>query len=85
MIIARRWRHDGEFSSVLFVGPNPIAEISPNRGKPGFRCSVNYNGLETTRFADRESAMAYAEQTLDARVRRLLTKAAQDALAAAGL
>jgi hypothetical protein len=86
MIIACRWRHDGEFSSVLFVGDQPVAEVARIPGKAAFRCTLNGDvGIVRLRFADRAAAMKHAELTFDARARSLLTQAVRDVLTAAGL
>lgn len=86
MIVRVRWRHDGQFSSVLFVGPNPLAEVMPNRSKPGFSLTTNLGkGLETSKFPSRDAAMQAAETLVDGHYRERLTQAAREALERAGL
>jgi hypothetical protein len=86
VIVRVRWRHDGQFSSVLFVGSNPLAEVMPNRSKPGFSLKTNLGkGLKTAKFSNREAAMAAAETLIDGHYRDRLTAAARAALESAGL
>lgn len=85
MIIRQRWRHD-TFSSVLFVGVNPWAEIAPVPGKSTFSARVQFpTGPVAKRFASRNAAIASALQTSDDYVRALLNDDARAALSAAGL
>lgn len=87
VIAALRWRHDGEMSSVLFVGNEPAAEVARNRGgKPG--CVLRFNrgrGIERAPFARVEDAMRHAEHVFDDQLLEQLTPEASRALRAAEL
>jgi hypothetical protein len=87
MIAAFRWRHDGEMSSVLLVGNDPVAEVARNRGgKPG--CTLRLNrgrGIERLAFAKADEAMRHAERVYDDQLREQLTPEARATLRAAEL
>lgn len=87
MIVATRWRHDGEMSSVLLIGAAPVAEVGKNRGaRPGYWLKFNRGrGIEREAFKTGAEAARRAEAIFDEQLRALLTPEALEALHRAGL